>query len=910
MKTNYLQRLAEEVSELVKGQSVMVVLPNQRSLFVLKDLLPPSHEADLLTIDDLMQRISACDLIDPEELLVSFYAAYCGFERNPQSFDQFTSWAVTFLGDANDIDLHMVDVGKLYDHIAAYHATGAGFHADGAGAIEQSFLGFWERLPAYYRVLHQALEPLHLGYRGLIYRKVAQACEERPDEVKAWFEGKLICWVGIIPGNPSERILLQLLRDEGIALNLYADIDAYYVDQPQHEAGRLFRAHPLSNDLRWKTDHLGRIPKRVTVHPVPGKVVQITSVYQQLMALPPDEWKETVVVVPDASMILPIVKLFEHAKDRINITSGFPMRSTMIHRFVMSWMNVHAYAVQKGQEKLFYHKHLEEFLGYAVVKSWLSGVLDWDELRKSVVDKNMRYIPLSMLRDKMKGDLFAQEAYSLFFDWEHDPQSIFQKMNAVLATWGENIAKISMARIDAQAIQTYVQKLKLLLSQFNDLLPNQDVRALKKFVHRQIGYSKLYLEEPKNDALQVMGMLETRMIDFKRVIVVAASDESLPGRTNAQTHIPFIHRVQFKLPTKSESEALMAYHFYRLLTRAEEVHLYYDAVGDEMTSGEPSRYILQLEEELRAINPEVMWEEAPFDFIAKATDVNGLAVEKTEQVLEDVRALFKRGVSPSALNKFIQSPLEFYYYHVLRLKEQDTVEEEIEHATFGNLVHKALEHAYTSFLGRFIDPDLLQKAEGPTVALLESLFLEKFQSEDLHTGRNLLMLEMAKQYVRSFLRFDANDLRENGPVKLLYLESFLARVESIGGESVRLIGYADRIDQRNGIVRIIDYKSGRVEANKLNYAPDLVPTDQKLDKALQLAIYKYIYAANHNLEDDQVEAYIFSMKNFTEGYLPLKQKDHTQVLESLPEVLSVIVGEIMDRSLRFEHREDTKYATF
>ena len=908
----YLKRLAQEIAGRPQGEPLIVVLPNRRSQFVLNEQLSGAKsDVEVFTIDDLMQKLSGLKLIEPEELLVSFFESYCKAEQNPQSFDRFSTWAVTFLSDVNDVDLHLGDIDSLYTHIQEYHATGENFDISNAGPLEGSYLRFWQRLPKYYKTLRGELDRLKLAYRGLIYREVAEHAAQNSQILIDFFAGKQVYWVGIIPGNPSERKLLDWVSEKA-KLRLFADIDEYYVQGGYHEAGRLFREFPLKEDVSWRVNLLEKNTKQINYHLLPGKIAQIVRVKDILEAIGRENWKDTAVVVTNSSMILPFMEVFEKDKEIINITSGFPIRNTLIHRFVMTWMTLHASSSNRKGEKYFYHKHLEEFLEYPIVKNWLSGTLDWDKWREEVVAGNMKFISLSWLQSKMSVDLFAEKAYFLLFDWDADVNGIFQRVNDVLSQWSMSGKNLGIAHIEQKAISYYIDKLKLLMSQFNELLPENDLRALKKFVHRQVGYSKLFIEDPKNDALQVMGMLETRMIDFRNVIVLGATDDELPGNPALSTHIPFIHRKAYSLPTRKDTEALMAYHFYRLIQRCERLDMVYNTTSEALTSGEPSRYMLQLREELCVSNKNISLNTIGWDVSIKAKDIEPTIIYKSEDIIESIISFLTRRVSPSAMNKFINSPLEFYYYHVLKLQEQDEVEEDIEARTSGSIVHEVLEWAYKPFEGKVISIIELENTLQHCDQKTEELFLKKFQAGDLKSGRNLLILEMSKHFVRSFIEFDLKDMKENGVVTLIKLEDRLMCNFTSHGLDVKLFGFADRIDQRKGVIRIIDYKTGKVESSELKYDPEVLPFERKLSKALQLAVYKYMYCSIHQLPDDKVEPYIVSFRNFKAGFQGLKLVggEPLLVLDSMPQVLNQIIGDMLDPTQPFQHKEESEYTTF
>lgn len=908
----FLERLAREITARSNDRALIVVLPNRRSKFVLAAQLDLENtEVELFTIDDLMQQLLGLKLIEPEELLVSFFESYCKSEKNPQSFDKFSSWALTFLSDVNDVDLHLGDIDALYKHIQEYHQTGESFDAHSAGPIEGSFLRFWQRLPNYYKSLRAELDRLKLAYRGLIYRQVAERAAANDAELLSFFEGKDVFWVGIIPGNPSERQLLDWISEKA-GLKLFADIDEYYTASKYHEAGRLFREFPLKEDVNWHVNLLQNTAKNINYHPLPGSTVQVVRVKQILEEIGRAHWKDTAVVITNSSMLLPFMEMFEDDKEIINITSGFPIRNTLIHRFVMTWMTLHATASKRQDEKYFYYKHLEEFLEYPIVKNWLGGSLDWQGLRDEIVSKNIRFVSSTWLKEKMSADLFGEKAFFLLFDWDADVNGIFQRINDVLTQWSEGVKNLGIAHIEQMAIKHYIVKLKLLMSQFNELLPEDDLRALKKFVHRQIGYSKLFIEDPKNDALQVMGMLETRMIDFKNVIVLGATDDELPGNPALSTHIPFIHRKAYRLPTRKDTEALMAYHFYRLTQRCQRLDMVYNTTSQALTSGEPSRYMIQIREELSRMNDKIALNTQAWEVSIDADDLEPTVIQKTEAVIESIKAFLASKVSPSALNKFINSPLEFYYYHILKLQEQDEVEEDIEARTSGTVVHNVLEWVYAPFIGKVISMKSLEESLAECDAKTEELFLKKFQERDLKSGKNLLILEMAKHYVRSFISFDLKDMRENGPVTLLKLEERLMCDYLSAGIPVRLFGFADRVDQRNGVVRIVDYKTGLVSASEVNYDPEKLPVDRKFSKALQLAVYKFMYCQIHNLPDDRVESCIISFRSFAAGYMGLKPVKgfSSSVFETMPHVLDQIISDMLDPTQPFQHNEKSVYTTF
>jgi ATP-dependent helicase/nuclease subunit B len=915
----FLKRLAEQVVERgTDAPHLLIVLPNRRSQFVLRAFLDElltdqAEQVQLITVDDLMEQLSDLKMIEPEELLIAFYSAYCKLEKTPQSFDQFSAWATSFLTDANDVDLHMGDMNQLLHQINDYHQTGEYFKDGSPGPIERDYLTFWQRLPKYYKVLRDELSQLELAYRGLIYRKVAELSEQDSETLKAFFTGKTIYWVGVIPGNPSEQKLLHWLKEKG-ELEIFADVDKFYVEHKAHEAGKLFRSGAFANETKWPVNLLLRKAYQFDVHPMPNVVGQLLEVKHILKSIPESDYANTVVVLADEKLLSPFLEMFADERPYLNITTGYPLKNTLIHRFIMSWIQLHAGALQRSNDVMFYHKHLEEFLEYAIIKNWLGGAANWALIKQKMVAKNLKFVSRNWLAAQLGHDLFAVKAFELLFNWPKEVSAVFQLINDVLVDWKKNTEKLGFAPIEVQALPVYIQKLKLLLSQFSDLLPESDLKALRKFVHRQVGYSKIYLEEPENKCIQVMGMLETRMIDFENVIIVGAADDTLPGSPNRATHIPFIHRVNYGLPTRQESEALIAYHFYRLMQRANHVHLIYSTSTTAMSGGEASRYVLQLQEELSQLNKNLK-----LNFVYNKGDHSlkpaaPLQVEKTLEVIADIEQALKR-VSPSALNRFIDSPLEFYFSYVLRLREQDKVEEDVEASTFGSIVHNTIENLYKPFEGSVLTEKVIDSMMPLVDEQVMAEFHDKFEPSLLETGKNKIQVELAKNWVKLFLKFDADDIKKHGPIELIKLELRLGGEFDYNHLKVNLNSFADRVDKRNGKIRIVDYKTGKVEENDLKATWNQIQTKIEYSKALQLAFYSWAYAKRYGGPPEQIESVIFSFRNKKSGYLPLvinpeKGQPAMDFKVGFESVMTALLDEMFDTSKPFAHRETTKYPVF
>ncbi len=899
----FLSRLAGELLKRDQGEAGVVVLPNKRSLFKLRELVPEEDTlTQFFTADQFVEATTGLKLIEAEELLVTFFQAYKELEASPQSFDEFSKWAITLLRDFNEADLSLADPDKLFDHIHAYHLTGDAFVDGNAGRVEQEFLSFWERIPKYYDGLRSALEELKLAYRGMLYRHWG---ESKP---LAELEGKTLFWVGLVPGNPAERLALDKLKEKTQVL-VFADTDQYYLKRQRHEAGRLFRSDAIFKNHSWPIDRLERGSYHFCEVAVPGQVAQVQKARELVLELPVDEWSETAVVLLDDQLLAPLLDQLSSVERPVNVTMGYPLRSTQIHRLVMSLIQLHAGARKTKGSKAFYHLHLEGVLQFQVIQDWFDQSVDWRILQREIVSGNLKFVPLQWLREKLVQDLFGSELFELLFDWPVHAENAFQRIGNVLEHWQRKV-KYSKDRVEKLAIATYLERLKLLIAQFNEVIESTDYRELRKFVHRQVGHSKIYFEEPENQALQVMGMLETRLLDFRNLIVIGASENHLPGSLHRHTFVPYMHRKAFRMPTSSDTEALTAYHFYRLLQRSSKAWFIYNSVSDAFNSGEPSPYILQIREELARDNPNLRMDRLSLETPSIATTSSALEVPKSDDVLATTRAFLERKVSPSAINTFVNSPLEFYFYYVLGLREQEQVEEEVEASTLGSIVHEVLEWMYEPFVGKAVDLDQLQEAVKAAEEMVRKSFLERFPEEDVLHGKNYLRVALAVKFVEQFVAADLREMKQNGVPHIHSLEELLGATHQHSGIDLKLMGFADRIDYRNGIYRIVDYKTGLVESRELRFVPEEFPLDSKWSKAFQLSFYKWAFCQKTQTDPEKVEASIVSFRNQGKGYLYLNEKSSKGSFNAAFEAcLNQIVEEMVDPSQPFRHRAESKYVT-
>jgi len=420
--------------------------------------------------------------------------------------------------------------------------------------------------------------------------------------------------------------------------------------------------------------------------------------------------------------------------------------------------------------------------------------------------------------------------------------------------------------------------------------------------------------------LQVMGVLETRAIDFENLVVLTVNEGILPSGRTPNSFIPFDIKHAFNLPTFQQKDYVFAYHFYRMIQRAKRIFLLYDTEGDMMKGGEKSRFITQISYMLPKINDRIRISETLLSPKPPGTGAsNAISMPKTARVMQALMGKTNRGISPSALNLYIRCPLRFYFQEVLGITESEELEETIEAKTMGTAIHNVLYRIYKPFLGHFVDPGKLSEQAKNTENYLKSAFQEYYREGDLEHGKNHLIFKVSLFLVNDLLRHEAEWLEEAEKpaetLKILHLEEKLeARVECrIGNDrvKVKVKGLADRIDRLNNMIRIIDYKTGYVKPEELKVKTwENLSRDPKMGKAFQLLVYAFLYHKNNAVDDGFLQSGNISLRKISEDVmrvrLPEDQAMGNESMNTFEEILCKLLEEILDADKTFDQTEDVE----
>lgn len=934
---NTAQQLLEKHGNL---QHITLVLPNRRAgLFFTQHLgtliSTPMWMPEVKTIEDLFYFHAGQRPADDLTLIFELYRVYKGIHPAPEAFDKFFFWGEMILKDFNDLDQFMVDPKKLYHQLAEvkeFESDQSFLSEEQVKLIQQfwnsfvqqdrmhqeKFLKFWKLLHPLYQAFQASLEVSGLAYSGKLYRKVvAGLADIIPPKNKVVFIGFNAFTM------TEERLIKYFITTFGA--EIYWDVDAYYLADKNQEAGLFFREY--QEDPIFKSTFPEEIPALISTkkaqiftYATPLKVNQANLVGSILEKIPKENWEETVVILPDEQMLFPVLHSLPAQVDQVNVTMGYPIKNAPVYAFLEAVLELQRFTKIEDEKVLFYHQTIKNLLSSIYLKSVNPKFCN--EVLLAAQEKNQIYIAQETL---MKGGDF----FKLIFQ-KLESHQLFEYLGTLI----EELA----VRLKEEPLQrSYLYQCFKQLTRLREIFAKQDVLTVNRefFIRlfRQIFREvKLPFEGEPLQGLQIMGVLESRNLDFRRVIICNMNESSFPPAGKLNSMIPFTIRKAFQLPVQEQNDAIYAYTFYRLLHSAEEVHMIYTTASDQGKAGEKSRYIQQMVVEMGlSQKDEVVY--VPID--QKAT--TEILIQKNPEVLQlleryQVRSdgSFQTSFSPSAVGVYLDCQLRFYLQYLAGIKEKEEVSEEIDAGVFGNLAHYSMENLYLGFMERK-NRDVLHPADFKDLrdnwvfpAIEKSIrsfyFLEDTAETKLN-GQLAIARDVLIKYLEGVLEID----EKSAPFKLISLEKgkeYKAQVvinTGSGSQKIALKGIIDRVDEINGVIRLIDYKSGG-DKKEFKDIPSLFDRANKSRNkaAMQTLFYGLIYQATYPENDMPLKPAIFNLKEvFDDEFNPYLQfkdgrKDPVELQDYRDHHLAYLTGltyvleELYNPEIAFGQTENLK----
>ncbi|GAA4892562.1 PD-(D/E)XK nuclease family protein [Flaviramulus aquimarinus] len=877
---------------------VTFILPSKRAGLFLKHELPKVIQQTVFSpqinsIEEFVQELSQLKPVPNTELIFEFYDAYAQLTKkeNLDSFESFSKWAQILLQDFNEIDRYLIPQENIFNYLSAIQDLNHWSLEEQKTDFVKNYLAFWNKLYNYYTHFTEQLLNKKIGYQGLIYREAVENLESYIQSNPK----KQHVFLGFNALNTSEETIIQELLQNNLA-KIYWDIDKVFLDNEKHDAAWFTRQHKAhwkyfkNNPFKWITSHYSK-EKNISVFGVPKNIGQAKYIGSLLNTLQKDNQslQNTAVILGDEDLLVPVLNSIPLSINALNITMGFPLKSIPLASLFEALFHLH-----KTPSNAFYYKDVINIISHQFIRPllYIENIDYASKLIETINNNNHVYLNKDRLRDiaDKAGDVIDL----LFSSWETSVKTALGNCSKLILAI-KNYLDIEKAS-NLLSLE-YIFRFNELFNELNRLNSEyhhiKDISTLHGVYKELLSTENLDFQGEPLEGLQVMGMLESRVLDFETIIISSVNEGVLPAGKSNNSFIPFDVKIENNLPTYKEKDAVYTYHFYRLLQRAKNIFIIYNTEADVLTGGEKSRFITQLElEGIHHLNHQIIAPQAPI--IEPILNV----VKKTEALQKQLIKVAQEGFSPSSLTNYIRNPIDFYYQKILKIKDHDDVEETVAANTLGTVVHNTLEDFYKPLTGQFLTVEILNNLKSNIEERVTFHFKNEYKEGDITKGKNLIIFEIAKRYVSNFLNLELKTIRDGNEIKIIAIEADNAISIHIPELDfpVKIKGKVDRVDECNGMIRIIDYKTGNVQQNQveiLNWE-DLTKDYKKYSKSFQILSYAYMMQLSKEIKLP-VEAGIISFKNLGAGFLKFAKKDkpgsyakkHTLITQETMDMFSV-----------------------
>ncbi|HEX2969191.1 MAG TPA: PD-(D/E)XK nuclease family protein [Bacteroidales bacterium] len=885
----FLERIARELRNEFGNnlRKHCLVFPGRRAgLYMLKylssGLQKPVWAPSTYTINELFRSLSSLQPAGNELLLFELFRIYSSIRKEPGSFDDFYFWGDMLINDFDDTDKYLASASSLFENIRDLKEIDTkfgGFTEEQKEIIKRfwfnfdfskptvqksDFISLWAVMFDLYTGFRKRLREQNLAYEGMIFRDVAEMNESELLPLLRW---DMIHFIGFNALNNCEKRLLSVLRKAGRA-RFYWDYDNSYIGKGKFNSAGFFltdNVRIFGNDMPsdWNYNTLLSDPAiKRNVLETSSDVAQVKLVPELLAQIPslnPGNAHHTAIVLSDESLLIPLMSSLPENFADINITMGYPLRQSAVYNLLRNLMDLQRTARERNGMTFFYSDHIVNILRNPLFQ----GILNEADAKKA---KEILHID----RYWINSDTFKSSSFlSGIFTKHPHPLSLsswFRDILSLISLKQFSDEDTTQAGIRNELIYRIVLSLNRLDPITGDPVVKLSGETYLKLLDRLIRTQSVPFSGEPLSGIQIMGILETRALDFTNLVVLSVNEGVMPALSSTSSFIPLSLRQAFGLPSINHQESLYAYHFYRLLHRAENVTLLYNSNSEGLRSGEMSRFLTQMKydsnllPEFRVATSEIRTPSVPDE-----------KIERTAKHSELLRSRFlsdkDKILSPSAINTWLNCRMKFCYRYVYGIYEPDTLTEEIDSAVFGNILHSVMKKLYSEYSGKVITSGILDNFLKNTDHL-RRLIDESIRSEmrNGETGPASVNEFIVRDVLYSFARRILYADRTITPITILSLEEYVHfDLEATSGEQKILVktgGYADRIDIVNGITRIVDYKTGIINDSACS-VDELFANDRTKDLDGWLQILLYCEAFGRISRNNKLNPSIYKIRKMT-----------------------------------------------
>lgn len=843
-----------------------------------------------------------------------------------ETLEEFYPIAEIILSDFSQLDYDLVDIDQIYMElydtskidIEFQHLTKEqqdfirqfwqSFSIGGHTGIQERFLKLWKRLPIIYRMFKEKLAENKQTNFPTIYRQLANGGLDN----KAFTEPfKKILFVGFNALNNAEATLFKQWQDEGKAL-FYFDADSYYLNDKQQEAGLFIRRNifqtGLQNALGEAPNILGYRQDNIHLYASTGKVSQ-TKLLHDVLIQNEQEGKSSAILLADESLLVPLLQSLPNTI--VNITTGFPLTQSPIFGILDLWMKVHEQISHLKKTRISYQE-VETFLNNPLAKVYSK---EKAALQKFIADKQLFEIDLHDIHIKTS-------VLPHFFVPLRSSKDVIPTLTHILQNLLESLAQdTQIKQIDANLLIETQKVLNQLQLGF-DKIPQLSILFQIGLIRKAIAPINSAIEGDPLDGIQIMGLLESRCLNFDNIYILGANEGILPKTSSAATFLPNTLRRAYGLPILENQDALSAYLFYRHLQYSTGIHVFYNSIVDESSTGEESRFIRQLEFESK-FNFVKKQQQQPILFPAKEEEI---IIPKSGKIWDYMRAKYidgKAKISATAFTTYLQSPLQFFLKHIAEIKEPPRISQEFEMNLLGTVIHNVMETILRPYKGveEFIPTKVLLENIAEVDQLIIAEIALQYQTElkellDLNSLQRI-MHKIASEYVKMYLEYDAAQYQSFRIIELENDEDYVIDFPiMVNGkqETVQIYGIIDRVDQvvtdlGEIKTRIVDYKTG-ADAVKFSTMEKVFAANTENKALVQTLLYAYVFEQKTGIRNLEPNLYV-ARKMREEGTLfygsrgaLLEGEFLAQQKEEFIVFMRDILEEIFNQEISFKHNPD------
>ncbi len=856
MITFYFKVLKEIISKL-DLQKTFFIIPNKRSKALLKnniiDLInKPTIAPIILSIDDFTEQVSGLKESSRTNQIFDLFESYLKIsdQNDIQSYSKFRSWANTLINDTNDIEMSLSSTDEVFNYL--YELQKLNMIND-----DEKNIGLWKLLPK----IIKRFKSLQLEAGSVNKGQIHLLAKENISDFSNAYSDYSFIFIGLNSLSKSEEFIINYLLENN-RVKVFWDYDHEYLNNPLHQAGHFFRKYkktwPHYTDNSFLLgENFSKERKDFLVYETAKNVAQVKTVNRILSDIYSGENNsKTAVILPRSELLIPMLNSIPSVVDDINVSMTIPLLDLPFSELSLRILNMYVNLRKKG----FFYKDVQNVLSdpklITVMDAKSSSIKDFLD---SITEKNLIYVSIDKFKNEFKGSkiidlVFRSTKENIFKNIETLFETIKNKENNSLA-----IDQFNSIKQVLLIIKNFLEKQKF----------KMEYKDLRDFYIDMLKNQSLSLVGDINSKVQIMGLLESRGIDFDNVIICSVNEGVLPKDNFNSTFLPFDVRKKFDLPTIEDADARTAYDFYRLTHRSKKVHLIYNSNPDGLDSGEKSRYIYQLEFQKKSNYK-----------ISNISSYFPLNFEKTKQeehikspeTVNRLNEISKKGFTPSALKDYVEDKIRFYDKYILQIKDSESVIERAEHRGVGNIFHNTMEALYKDQEKKTLTIKSLNQILNKAEEILTQKFIEEY-GKDYNYGKNIIAFQTILKNVKELINNDISKVEKGVKIKVLIIEELLTvNLKTTNSEiKFALKGKMDRVQEEDGVLHVLDYKTGNVEPNKLTFTDNEDIIQNKKTNIIQLACYNLIVSSILN-SNKPFKSGIISFKHINQGTLWMKEK--------------------------------------